>query len=85
MNNTNCFNCEASLEKGFEFCPQCGQPAHHHRLNLSHISHEVLHFFTHADKGIFYLVKELFIKPGVVTREYIAGKRKKYFSPLSFF
>ncbi len=85
MEVTNCLNCTASLEKNFEFCPQCGQAANQHRLNLSHISHEVLHFFTHADKGILFLVKELFIKPGIVIREYIEGKRKKYYSPLSFF
>ena len=48
-------------------------------------AHEVVHFFTHADKGIFYLVKMLATNPGKVAREYIRGKRKKYFSPLNFF
>ncbi|HVG40234.1 MAG TPA: DUF3667 domain-containing protein [Chitinophagaceae bacterium] len=56
-----------------------------HRLNLGHLGHEAVHFITHADKGIFYLIKMLAIKPGHVAREYIDGKRKKYFSPLNFF
>jgi hypothetical protein len=52
---------------------------------MAHLLHEGVHFFTHADKGIFYLVKMLAIRPGVVVREYIKGRRKRYFSPLNFF
>jgi hypothetical protein len=44
-----------------------------------------VHAFTHADKSIFSLVRDLAIRPGVVASEYIAGKRKKYFNPFSFF
>ncbi|RZL50182.1 MAG: DUF3667 domain-containing protein [Pedobacter sp.] len=55
------------------------------RFTLTHFFHEVFHAFTHADKGIFYLLKELLLRPGIVAREYIAGKRKKYFNPFTFF
>ncbi len=40
---------------------------------------------THADKGLFQLLRDLVIKNGQVAREYVDGKRKKYFSPLNFF
>ena len=80
-----CTNCEASIPDAANYCPQCGQSAHHHRLSLHHIGHELVHFFTHADKGIFYLVRMLATHPGRVVREYVSGKRKKYFSPLNFF
>ena len=52
---------------------------------MAHIGHEIFHAFTHADKGVLYLVKELAIRPGIVAREYILeGKRKKYFNPFTF-
>lgn len=80
-----CLNCDSQVNASYKYCPYCGQATHQHRLNLAHLGHEVVHFFTHADKGIFYLIKMLAVKPGRVIREYIAGKRKKYFSPLNFF
>ncbi|MDQ3278288.1 MAG: DUF3667 domain-containing protein [Bacteroidota bacterium] len=82
---THCLNCGKNLSTDMNFCPHCGQTTHVHRLNLPHLAHEVVHFFTHADKGIFYLVRQLAIRPGIVAREYVKGRRKKYFSPLNFF
>jgi hypothetical protein len=52
---------------------------------MGHLGHEALHFFTHADKGIFSLVGHLLRRPGKVAREYIEGARKRYFPPLNFF
>lgn len=85
MTPSNCLNCGAALDHSDKFCPACGQSAHTHRLSIGHLLHEVVHFFTHADKGIFTLIWQLILHPGKVAREYVAGKRKAYFSPLSFF
>jgi hypothetical protein len=48
------------------------------------MAHELSHAITHADKGFLLLVKELLRRPGIVIREYLEGKRKKYFNPFSF-
>jgi hypothetical protein len=80
-----CLNCDAPLQSTNKFCAQCGQAANTNRLTLHHLLHEVTHFFTHADKGIFHLVKGLATTPGFIARSYIAGKRKKIFSPINFF
>ncbi|HEU5166336.1 MAG TPA: DUF3667 domain-containing protein [Chitinophagaceae bacterium] len=48
------------------------------------IFHDFLHALTHADKGIFLLFKYLTIQPGKIAREYVDGRRKKYFNPFSF-
>ena len=82
---TSCLNCEENLSPEAKFCSECGQKTDTHRLTLGHFFHEVFHAFTHADKGIFYLIKGLALHPGVVAREYLAGKRKKYFNPFTFF
>lgn len=79
---TTCKNCENSFEG--KYCPNCSQKADTHRFTLKHFAHEFFHAFTHADKGIFFLMKELFIRPGTVAREFNAGKRKKYFNPITY-
>jgi hypothetical protein len=84
MQPTNCLNCGSALEPSQHFCPQCGQNADTHRLNFKHIWHDLIHAFTHADKGIFSLIWQLAFRPGIVAREYVDGKRKKYFNPFTF-
>ncbi len=79
---TTCKNCENTFEG--KYCPNCSQKADTHRFTLKHFTHELFHAFTHADKGIFFLMKELFIQPGNVAREFNSGKRKKYFNPITY-
>lgn len=83
--NQQCLNCEKNLEVTDIFCSQCGQKAQLHRLNWHDIWHDAIHYFTHADKGIFHLLVQLLTKTGSVAREFIQGKRKKYFPPFNFF
>jgi len=80
----NCKSCGSALSAGYQFCPDCGETAHPHRLDIKHIIHEFIHAFLHADKGIFLLVKELALHPGKAALEYAGGNRKKYFNPVSF-
>jgi hypothetical protein len=84
MQSTNCLNCGAAPKAGDRFCRQCGQKTDTHRLNFNHIWHDLIHAFTHADKGIFSLIGQLAYRPGKVAREYVDGKRKKYFNPFTF-
>jgi hypothetical protein len=80
-----CPNCEAPLAADAHFCVQCGQNAQLHRLSIGHIFHDGIHYFLHADKSIFSLVKRLSTETGTVAREFIQGKRKRHFPPLNFF
>jgi hypothetical protein len=77
-----CANCEHAFDS--KFCPACGQKADIHRVKIKTVVHDFLHAFTHADKGFLLLVKELVTKPGIVAREFMEGRRKRYFNPLSF-
>ena len=81
----NCLNCNSMLSAEQKFCSNCGQKVPTKRLDLHDLSHDVVHYFTHADKGIFQLLKALVTKTGIVAKEYVEGKRKKYFPPLNFF
>lgn len=79
---TTCKNCETTFEG--KFCSNCAQKANTHRFTIAHFAHEAFHAITHTDKGILFLIKKLFRWPGVVAREFVEGKRKKYFSPMTF-
>lgn len=85
MQPGNCLNCGKEIDLNNNFCANCGQKTQLHKLSLSELGHEAVHYFTHADKGIFHLLKLLLNKPGTVAREYILGKRKTFFPPLNFF
>jgi hypothetical protein len=85
MHPTHCLNCETVLSDEQRFCGNCGQKTSTHRLTWAHFRHEFFHALTHADTGILHLFKELVLRPGVVAREYLSGKRKKYFNPFSYF
>lgn len=80
-----CKNCETAYAENYNYCPNCSQKSKLHRLTLHDIIHEAIHYFTHADKGLFQLIRDLVLKGGTVAREYIDGRRKKYFPPLNFF
>jgi Protein of unknown function (DUF3667) len=82
---SNCPNCSYTLQKEFAYCPGCSQKTAIHRLTMHDVLHEAVHYFTHADKGIFGLLKDLVLKNGIVAKEYVEGKRKKYFPPLNFY
>jgi len=85
MHATHCLNCEHPVTQQQKFCSICGQKTTVHRLTLHDVGHDAMHYFTHADKGIFALLWQLITRPGKVAREYVAGKRKTYFPPLNFF
>lgn len=81
--NALCLNCGHALAAPGCFCPQCGQaPAH--RLSTAHVGHEVLHVFTHADKGIFAFLPQVLLRPGRLVADFLAGRRKRHFSPFQF-
>lgn len=79
---TTCKNCAVEFEG--KFCPNCSQKAATHRFTIGHFAHDAFHAVTHTDKGILFLMKELTLRPGKVALEYNAGKRKKYFNPITY-
>lgn len=77
MEQTNCLNCQAEL-KG-SYCFQCGQKITH-RYTVNHVIHELIHVFTHADKGIFGFAWNIIRKPGLIALDLVEGKRKRHFN-----
>ncbi|MEO6150440.1 MAG: DUF3667 domain-containing protein [Mucilaginibacter sp.] len=78
-----CSNCREAATG--TYCSNCGQELHVHRITLKHLLHEAAHELTHFDKGILYSLKQLVIRPGIMQREYLAGKRKQHQKPFALF
>jgi hypothetical protein len=79
-----CLNCNAALAAGQAYCGSCGQKATLHRLTLHEIGHDLLHAFVHVDRSVFSLVRQLLVRPGGVARDYVDGRRARYFGPFAF-
>jgi hypothetical protein len=76
----NCLNCDAELQG--KYCHACGQKATGAALSVHDFTHEATHEFLHLDGKIWQTVKLLVLKPGELTREFLAGRRARYISPV---
>jgi hypothetical protein len=64
-----------------EYCHNCGEQMEMHLLSVKHYIKEVFHEFAVFDSKFFRTIPALLFKPGFLSREYIAGRRKRYLSP----
>lgn len=79
----NCLNCGTTVNG--KFCSECGQENIETKENFWHfLSHNVGHYF-HFDSKFFKSIIPLITKPGVLTKEYIEGKRASHFPPASMY
>ncbi|WP_316805224.1 DUF3667 domain-containing protein [Pedobacter nototheniae] len=76
-----CINCKQSLTENY--CSNCGHPAKLKRIDAHYIQHEIEHVL-HFEKGIFYTVKELLIRPGDSVKEFISNNRNRLVKPIIY-
>jgi len=77
-----CKNCNNNFEGNF--CNNCGQKSDVQKVNFKYFINEISNSFFQVDRGIFYTIKELSIRPGKSIRDYLKGKRKPHYKPLAF-
>lgn len=77
MDQHSCLNCKTVYTGNF--CNECGQKQEH-RYTISHVFHELVHVFTHADKGIFRFAGDVILRPGLVALDFVEGRRKRHFN-----
>ncbi|WP_026706172.1 DUF3667 domain-containing protein [Flavobacterium soli] len=78
---TACKNCKTNFSGNF--CNNCGQSAETHPINFHYLWHDIQHGVFHFDKGLFFTIRELFVRPGEAIREFIYGKRVSHFKPVA--
>ena len=79
-----CKNCEKSFDASFDYCPYCGQEAADNLTIGVLFSNTIENYFS-IDARFFRSFIPLMIKPGVLARRFVDGKRLKYLHPAQFY
>ena len=78
-----CLNCGQNVHD--RFCSYCGQENREpHETFWGLLVHFIEDIF-HYDGKLFSTVKQLFLKPGYLSAEYLRGKRTVYLHPIRFY
>lgn len=77
-----CKNCHHQFTGNY--CNECSQAADTHRLTWKELLHHWTHAMWHVDGGLFYTIKQMFVRPGHAIQEYFDGKRIKHYNPFLF-
>ncbi|MES2177740.1 MAG: DUF3667 domain-containing protein [Gemmatimonadota bacterium] len=75
-----CLNCGTNIQ--LAYCPECGQREIDPDPTLREFLHELAEEFLHWDGKLVTTFRTLLTKPGVLTMEYLGGRRVRYISPL---
>ena len=78
-----CLNCGRPLTG--PYCANCGQKKQATDLTLRELLHETTHELTNWDGKIPSTLKTLLIRPGVLTVDFLAGRRARWLSPLRLY
>ena len=78
-----CRNCGSLLDG--DYCGKCGQ----HNIDLERpiwsLAADVVRETFEVDGRVWLTIKTLFLSPGMLTGEFLAGRRRKYTSPLRLY
>ncbi len=80
-----CLNCEKEFNSNFNYCPYCGQKNIDPNPKLKHFISEFLSANFNVDSKIFITLKSLLLKPAWLSKEFLAGKREKYLTPVRLY
>lgn len=81
--SNHCLNCGNPVQGNF--CTQCGQSISTGRITFKETFSNFLSSTFSFEGPLLITLHHLFLKPGTLFREFIAGKRKKYYQPVQFY
>ena len=77
---SNCHNCGAAVQ--YNYCSVCGQETRLHVPSAGEFIHEFIGHYVALEGKLAQTLRFLMLRPGFLTAEYIAGRRKRYVEPL---
>jgi hypothetical protein len=77
---THCHNCGAAVS--YHYCALCGQETKLHVPSAAEFVHEFVGHYVALEGRLWKTLAYLLFKPGLLTAEYIAGRRVRYVEPL---
>ena len=79
----SCKNCGQEINT--PFCSNCGQRSSVYKVTMRETFEDLADNLFSLSSPLFITLKTLIVNPGELLREYLSGKRKKYYKPISFF
>jgi len=76
---TRCPNCGTTIDDNY--CPHCGQENENRIVSIRLLIEDAISNFFTLDARLPQTLWPLLVKPGFLTREYIAGRRARYARP----
>jgi len=83
MDDLRCLNCELGISRTAGFCPHCSQRTDTTRLSFADMARDLLHSFVNVERGPLVFARALLLRPGTIAREYVQGRRRRYYGPFS--
>jgi predicted RNA-binding Zn-ribbon protein involved in translation (DUF1610 family) len=81
-----CANCGAAFQpERRRFCPECGQETYVRAPKLGEFVQQFGGAYFATEGALWRTFKLLLFKPGELTRQYLAGRRKHYVLPLRLY
>ena len=88
MNNENigkpCLNCNTTLLRNATHCHHCGQAIKDARMTVGALLSDFFSNLFNLDGKIWKTLRHMW-KPAFLTKEFVSGRRKRYFNPARFF
>lgn len=81
--DNTCLNCGTTVQG--RFCHTCGQENLEPKDTLLGLLSHFFNDLTHFDGKFFSSMKKLLLKPGFLTKEYMAGRRAGYLHPIRMY
>lgn len=78
-----CGNCETPLRG--RYCPVCGQDSYSRVTSIRELMGDFFGEFLNLDSRLAHSLPPLIGRPGVLTKEYLAGRRARYIPPLKLY
>jgi hypothetical protein len=75
-----CLNCGSALTGAY--CASCGQKATRPEPSLREFLHETTQELTHWDGKLATTLATLFGRPGILTRDFLNGRRARWLAPM---
>lgn len=83
MEQTRRLNCDAAPPERARSCPACSQRADTTRLTISDMLRESTHSFLNVERGPLAMLRGLLTRPGDIARDYVCGRRRRYYGPFA--
>jgi hypothetical protein len=81
--DNTCLNCGTEVPD--RFCSHCGQENVETKESFGHLLSHFFQDITHYDSKFVLTLKYLFTRPGLLTKQYVNGRRMDYVNPIRLY